>query len=148
MNSTSFGEVGGRVGRVDGGSLLVGWPGAPGCTITGAAGSACWAQTGNENEAGRMIAARNELRSATTLIADPGLGVSLRPRRFMNLNLNFETILALSQSADSIPHRHLKLFQLSVRHFICPGADGFVFEANDIHAAGHAAAQALAGLRE
>jgi hypothetical protein len=47
-----------------------------------------------------------------------------------------------------IPNRHLKLFELSVWHLICPCADGFVFEPNQVHAPGLAAAQALAGLRE
>jgi hypothetical protein len=50
MNSTSFGERGGSVALVDGGSVRVGWPGAPGCTITGLAGSACCARTDSENK--------------------------------------------------------------------------------------------------
>jgi len=51
MNSTSFGERGGSVALVDGGSVRVGWPGAPGCTTTGGAGdSACCAQTGSDKE--------------------------------------------------------------------------------------------------
>jgi hypothetical protein len=37
MNSTSFGERGGSVALVDGGSVRVGWPGEPGCTTTGGA---------------------------------------------------------------------------------------------------------------
>jgi len=57
MNSTSFVELGGSVALVDGGSVRVGWPGAPGCTTTGGAGSACWAQTGSENKAARVLAA-------------------------------------------------------------------------------------------
>jgi hypothetical protein len=35
MNSTSFGERGGSVARVVGGSVREGSPGAPGCTTTG-----------------------------------------------------------------------------------------------------------------
>jgi hypothetical protein len=49
MNCTSAGERDGSVALVDGGSVRVGWPGAPGCTTTGLAGSACCAQTGSEN---------------------------------------------------------------------------------------------------
>src|SRR5690349_7513084 len=38
MNSTSAGDRGGRVPFVDGGSVLLGFPGAPVCTTTGFAG--------------------------------------------------------------------------------------------------------------
>src|ERR1700752_2757644 len=44
MNSTSFGEEGGNLARVDEGSFRVGCPGAPGWTTTG-----CCARTGNVN---------------------------------------------------------------------------------------------------
>jgi hypothetical protein len=40
MNSMSFGEVGGRLALVEAGSVLVGWPGAPGCTTAGGASCA------------------------------------------------------------------------------------------------------------
>src|SRR6476659_11108968 len=57
MNSISFGERGGSVAFVEGGSVLVGSPGAPGCTTTVDVGSACWAQTGNEHNPARVLAA-------------------------------------------------------------------------------------------
>ena len=38
------------VALVDGGSVRVGCPGAPGWTTTGFAGSACCAQTGSESK--------------------------------------------------------------------------------------------------
>src|SRR5216684_3572156 len=41
MNSTSACDRGGSVALVDGGSVLLGLPGAPGCTTTGFAGSVC-----------------------------------------------------------------------------------------------------------
>ena len=50
INSTSFAECGGNVARVDAGKDLVGWPGAPGWTTTGDAGSACCAQTDSDNK--------------------------------------------------------------------------------------------------
>jgi len=75
MNSTSFGELGGSVALVDGGSVRVGWPGAPGCTTTGGAGSACCAQT--ENDAARVLATIRPLRH-TTLIIDLSLGLPLK----------------------------------------------------------------------
>src|SRR6476646_2728272 len=38
MNSTSFSDSGGSFAVVEGGSFLLGWPGAPGWTTTGGAG--------------------------------------------------------------------------------------------------------------
>src|SRR5215216_195903 len=46
MNCTSAGEFGGNVARVEGGSVRVGWPGAPGWTTIGA--QACCAETGSD----------------------------------------------------------------------------------------------------
>src|SRR6202051_4661639 len=43
MNSTSACDRGGSVALVDGGRVLLGLPGAPGCTTTGVAGSLCCA---------------------------------------------------------------------------------------------------------
>src|SRR5215471_2602893 len=47
MNSTFFGEAGGRTAVVDAGNVFVGWPGAPGCTMTGLLGLASCAPTGS-----------------------------------------------------------------------------------------------------
>src|SRR5277367_5690300 len=44
MNSTSACERLGSVALVDGGNVLLGLPGAPGCTTTGGAESVCCAQ--------------------------------------------------------------------------------------------------------
>ena len=41
MNSTSAADRGGRLALVEGGSVLVGIPGAPGCTTTGFVEAAC-----------------------------------------------------------------------------------------------------------
>src|SRR5258708_37371059 len=41
MNSTAGCERGGSLALVDGGRVLLGFPGAPGCTTTGVAGSVC-----------------------------------------------------------------------------------------------------------
>jgi hypothetical protein len=48
MNSTSFAEDAGSFARVDGGSVFVGWPGAPGCTTIGLLGSGCCAKAGHD----------------------------------------------------------------------------------------------------
>src|SRR5215213_2339707 len=49
MNCTSAGECGGNVARVDDGSVRVRWPGAPGWTTIGAAGSDCCAETDSKH---------------------------------------------------------------------------------------------------
>jgi len=70
MNSTSFGELGGKVAVVDGGSVRVGWPGAPGCTTTEVLGSACCAQTGNDHKPARALAATMPLRHAPRAVTE------------------------------------------------------------------------------
>ena len=57
MNCTSAGECGGRVALVDDGNVRVGWPGAPGWTITGVVDSC--ALTRSDNKLARATAARN-----------------------------------------------------------------------------------------
>ena len=84
MNSTSFAELGGNVARVVGGSVRVGWPGAPGCTITGVEAPDCWAQTGNENETASVPVAISPLRAAT-LITDLSVALQLKREDFIAL---------------------------------------------------------------
>lgn len=57
MNSTSFAEFGGNFARVVDGNDLVGWPGAPGWTTTGVAGSGDCAETDGDNEHASATAA-------------------------------------------------------------------------------------------
>ena len=52
MNSTSACDRGGSVALVDGGSVLLGLPGAPGCTKTGVAESVCCAHIAEEKRPG------------------------------------------------------------------------------------------------
>lgn len=73
MNCTSAGERGGSVALVDGGNVLVGWPGAPGCTTTGVPGPTCCAQTGSENKTRKVQPAINPLRHAETFITELSL---------------------------------------------------------------------------
>src|SRR5260370_23840588 len=49
-NSTSDCDRGGSVALVDGGSVLLGLPGAPGCTTTGVAGPVCCILAGEEKK--------------------------------------------------------------------------------------------------
>src|SRR6516165_2677458 len=59
MNSTSATDDGGRTALVEGGSVLVGIPGAPGCTTTGCGGLVCRAWIAEEKKTATKIAARN-----------------------------------------------------------------------------------------
>ena len=66
MNFTSAAERGGSVALVEGGSVLVGWPGAPGCTRTGFEGLACCALIVSEHTLTRILAAISPFRDAET----------------------------------------------------------------------------------
>jgi len=68
MNFTSASDTGGSWALVVGGNVLLGWPGAPGCTTTG-----CWAQTGNENKQTSSMAAKIKLRDNSTPITKRSL---------------------------------------------------------------------------
>jgi hypothetical protein len=57
MNSTSACERGGNLAFVDGGRVLVGWPGAPGCTTTGAEESRCCDGDGEEKKTTKAVTA-------------------------------------------------------------------------------------------
>ena len=50
--------------------------------------------------------------------------------------------------APSIRRRDLVLLQLSIRHFIGPGAQDFLRESDDAHAQSHAVAQTLIHLNK
>src|SRR5262249_30669507 len=65
INSTSFGERGGNVALVDEGNMRLGWPGAPGCTTTGALGSGCCERSGTDNKTARIPAHKKLHRHAT-----------------------------------------------------------------------------------
>src|SRR5215467_9817858 len=67
MNCTSAGEGGGSVALIVGGRTVVGFPGAPGWTTTGAAGSVCCAQTRKEDKLARVLAAASAHEHAATL---------------------------------------------------------------------------------
>src|SRR6185369_1319077 len=70
MNCKSADDAACSVGRVEDGKVVVGWPGAPGWTTTGALGSACWALTVSDNESARVPAANSPLRQTATAITD------------------------------------------------------------------------------
>jgi hypothetical protein len=77
MNATSAGERCGKLGLVDAGSVLLGWPGALGCTTTGGEGEpACWAEAaGKDAEAPAAMSKPNRVRA---VLADWDLGLRER----------------------------------------------------------------------
>src|SRR5712671_1337890 len=54
MNSTSACDRGGSVALVDGGRVLLGLPGAPGCTTTGVARSVCCGHRAEQKNPGEQ----------------------------------------------------------------------------------------------
>lgn len=76
MNCTSARVCGGNVGLVEEGSVLVGWPGAPGCTMTGGLVSACCAETDSSDENAR-VAARSVFRPTANLVSDASFILTL-----------------------------------------------------------------------
>ena len=67
MNRTSAAEAGGSVALVVGGSVRVGFPGAPGWTTTGGDGAVCCAQTRIESKLAGALAAASMPKHAATL---------------------------------------------------------------------------------
>jgi len=55
---------------VEGGSVLVGLPGAPGCTTTGVAGADCCARVGEENRAGGALTASIMAQSSNDCLGE------------------------------------------------------------------------------
>src|SRR5580704_5942567 len=80
MNSTSACERLGSVPLVDGGNVLLGLPGAPGCTTTGGAESVCCAQTLKQNNSAETLAAISMLdsisRRCRSIRVDPGISAN------------------------------------------------------------------------
>jgi hypothetical protein len=76
MNCTSACDLGGSVALVDGGNVLLGLPGAPGCTTTGFAGSVCGAHIAEEKrpieqkKPGQALAASNMPHSTADPLAE------------------------------------------------------------------------------
>jgi hypothetical protein len=76
MNYTSACDCGGSVAFVEGGSVLLGWPGAPGCTTTGFPGSVCGARIAAEKwpaqqkKVAGTLAASNRLHRTAERLAE------------------------------------------------------------------------------
>src|SRR5271169_583458 len=72
MKSTSACDRGGRVPFVEDGSVLLGCPGAPGCTTTGGAEPLCCARESGKNEPTRAFAAMSMPSNAALRLAESG----------------------------------------------------------------------------
>src|ERR1700676_4347282 len=80
MNSTSAWDLGGSVAFVDGGSVLLGLPGAPGCTTTGVAGSVCCARAGEEKKTAGALTASSVPHSTADALSEWSSGNLCRIR--------------------------------------------------------------------
>src|SRR5258708_2642796 len=89
MNSTSACDRGGSLARVDGGSVLLGLPGAPGCTTTGVAPAVCRARIAEQKNPGEqkkaaarltLLSSRFPVASLTRHSRDKTMGVRSAPR--------------------------------------------------------------------
>src|SRR5215472_14297655 len=76
MNSTSACESGGNAAFVDGGSVLLGLPGAPGCTTTGFDESFCCAHTPEDKTPAKLKDATKHRNGAVIFTT----GLQDRPR--------------------------------------------------------------------
>src|SRR5215813_8945441 len=88
MNSTSAGDSGGNFALLEGGRILVGWPGAPGCTTTGAVEPSCAERAGEGPEAKRNAAASHRAHRGRRILAFAiarrsrwiGCGIGAKPK--------------------------------------------------------------------
>src|SRR5271154_6732586 len=75
MNSTSACDRAGKTPLVDGGRVLLGFPGAPGCTTTGpVAGFDCCPRTGNESKPAAALDASNTAHTSAEPLAERSWG--------------------------------------------------------------------------
>src|SRR5206468_6949751 len=94
MNSTSACDRGGSVALVEGGSVLLGLPGAPGCTTTGVAGSVCRERAVERKKSAEALAASNMPQSTADLASRSEIWFMIA--YFGHRRLNFQN-----------DHRHL-----------------------------------------
>jgi hypothetical protein len=95
MNSTFFAELGGSVALVEAGKVFVGWPGAPGCTITGGAESGSCAPIGSERKHTIVPAASSPPNLIMAPFPEPN--VCFKRKDFIRKKVKLET-QTLSQS--------------------------------------------------
>lgn len=101
MNSTSANERGGSVALVEGGSVLVGAPGTPGCTTTGFAESICWADATDANDVTQIHAVNRVAHRVATTDAEPG-GLLRRERTGLALRGKLKILISRDGGARSL----------------------------------------------
>src|SRR6202050_2537870 len=106
MNSTSAFDHCGGAPFVVGGSVLLGFPGAPGCTTTGAAESPCCARAPHHIKPAATLAASSMPHSAADPLAERSLRSPPKPQSFhfrAYLNISVVTSLLNHRSRPSTP---------------------------------------------
>src|SRR4030095_9802100 len=95
MNCASAGERGGSIALVVAGNVRVGVPGSPGCTMTGAVRSLCWAQTDSAKKAVRVVATISPRRHVATALTERterterSRGLSLKNKDFIEFEFKY-----------------------------------------------------------
>ena len=84
------------------GNVRVGWPGAPGCTMTGAVRSLCWAHTGNA-EAIKVMTIISPRRHLATALNERRLGLSSQYKDFIEFEFQ---VLGISIYHKAEPWSH------------------------------------------
>src|SRR5271154_5632250 len=88
MNSTSACDRAGKTPLVDGGSVLLGFPGAPGCTTTGpAAGFDCCPRTAKESKPAAALDASSTAHTSAETLAVRSSGLHA-PRKRSSLDFS------------------------------------------------------------
>src|SRR6266481_6246482 len=98
INSPSACDRGGSFALVDGGSVLPGFPGAPGCTTTGFAGSLCCARAVEQKEAAGVLAASSMPFSTADLLAEWSLRLN-RKRSGLHFSVQLNIFIWIRKKA-------------------------------------------------
>src|ERR1700719_993216 len=118
MKSTSACDRGGSVAFVDAGSLLLGLPGAPGCTTTGAAESVLCAWAGERERLVAALAASSVLHSTAVPLVELTLHLHQGPQTFgfgAKLNI-FNSVACRKRRELTFASSRSFAFQTPTRH--------------------------------
>src|SRR5271170_3856025 len=114
MNSTSACVRAGKTPLVDGGRVLLGCPGAPGCTTTGpVAGFDCCPRTGNESKAAAALDASSTAHTSAETLAERGSGWHApRKRPSLDFSSSLDIFRTLVPSSRNYPSGRTIIIQL------------------------------------
>src|SRR5580658_9863512 len=119
MNATSAGERAGRTPFVEDGSVLVGFPGAPGCTTTGAVAESvcCAARKGRELNAAPALAASSTPHSAAQILSAWRCGMhATRKRSILEFSASLNIFIVLVPSGRYRSFGRTIIIQMSKSH--------------------------------